>query len=119
MTRQPYGCSVVGACLAVVLTSVLVGCSVQRQVRIETLPPGAQVYLDGEKIGTTPLETTIQLSENKGADPTSIRAIAFEGPVGYRRIVKMITAEELEDAKGVNVLRYDLEPVPKRKREEE
>lgn len=119
MMRGPHRRNIVGFCLAAISTGALVGCAVQRQVRIETRPPGAQVYLDGEKIGTTPLDTTIQLSEDKGGDPTSIRAIAFEGPVGYRRIVKMITAEELKDAKGVNLLRYDLEPVPKRKQEEE
>ena len=36
----------------------LIGC--KHQFRIESYPPGATVYHDGEEIGTTPMETTLQ-----------------------------------------------------------
>ena len=97
----------IGMGLAAILWTV-VGCGVPRHVLIQTNPPGAKVYLDGKELGTTPLETKILISENKGADPMSIRALRLESPDGGR-VVKMITvADDLPDAKGKNVLTYDM-----------
>lgn len=104
---------------AVVLAALPLGGCVERLISVHTDPPGASVYLDGEKVGTTPCDinyvwygTRLVVLELRGYSLVR-REIVLNPPwwqiIPIDFITDVFIPFTIRDRLSVS---YDLEPAP-------
>lgn len=103
---------VVPVSLAVCVCSLAGSCTAPRQVRFESWPPGAAVFLDGRPIGRAPVETRIAFpyGSPRSKDVMRMRAVTMDLE-GYERASWFISIKDASQKKGTSTVRRRLEPL--------
>ncbi len=101
-------------CVAILIGLALcaVSCSESRRVCFESSPPGATVFVDGEKIGEAPVVTNVVFPSGgaKSKDPMRIRAVKMQ-LAGYAPVSKFISYKDVPEPKEPNRIRFTLPPL--------
>ena len=93
--------------LSIVFSQLLLSC--RHRLRIESYPPGATVYCDGEEIGTTPIDTMLWWFPFKKIPMTvtlaNYRPIQFsaEQQLGFGRLSKELLTFRYKKLLGIEV----------------